>query len=253
MHYFKNFLQQKEGQNQWSSSLLDEYIMFLEKKSLSQNSKRRRIQSLRVFFDFLLEKGKIDFNPLKEVTYYKKILRLPQPPTFNEIKDFLKALEGQENVFKKRNITIFQAIYELGLQSKDFQFLLKDNLTSEYLLIDDKNFLRSIPISSSLYFNLSSLIKEDFKYLIYGSQGMKLIDEGLKERSIELIFKDISNKTGIIITPKSLRQACIIKWFKKGINKTTIASYLGVKNPEVLNTYETFIKEDYDEIDVILN
>ena len=56
-----------------------EYSRYLIKKYNSPNSIRRRVQALRIFFDFLIDKGEIDSNPIKKVVVAPKLIEAPKP------------------------------------------------------------------------------------------------------------------------------------------------------------------------------
>ncbi|MBP9681506.1 MAG: site-specific integrase, partial [Bacteriovorax sp.] len=46
----------------FDQALVTNYGQYLEKKYSSDNSRRRRVQALRIFFDFLLNKGLVSSN-----------------------------------------------------------------------------------------------------------------------------------------------------------------------------------------------
>lgn len=237
---FTDFLQQKGSKDQWlnfnqQSSL--EYLEFLEKRTSSLNSKRRKIQSIRSFFDFLIKKNIIHFNPLKELPSFKKVLYLPQPPVYSDICNFFTLIHQSNSLYKERNLLLFLFIYELGLQLKDFKDLTIQNLSKDYLTFFNKQYTRSIPIPSYLNVLIKKIVKQDFSYIFYTGNPYILYNEALTPRSIEVIFKQYSDTFNIKITPKSLRQACITKWIYEKKSPTTICSYLGLKDKNIIQNY----------------
>ena len=69
-----------------TSSEAQEYSRYLIKKYNSPNSIRRRVQALRIFFDYLIENGQIDHNPIKKVVVAPKLIEAPKPSSFKDIK-----------------------------------------------------------------------------------------------------------------------------------------------------------------------
>src|SRR5690606_25353167 len=60
--------------NQFTTAQVQEYAQFLNKKYDSSNSVRRRVQALRLFFDFLLTENIFNENPIKKMAVSPKIL-----------------------------------------------------------------------------------------------------------------------------------------------------------------------------------
>ena len=69
---------------------------FLEKKYSSINSRRRKLQTLRLFFDFLVENEAYPENPIKKIASAPKSLLPPAPTTYPEIFMAVDALKKQK-------------------------------------------------------------------------------------------------------------------------------------------------------------
>lgn len=244
-----------------TTSEAQEYSRFLIKKYSSPNSIRRRVQALRIFFDYLLETGAIDSNPIKKVVVAPKLIEAPKPVLFKDIKklhDFLitgiNQKNGLERLLYLRNKIIFDLIYSSGLKVSDLAILKMNNL-----LIDKKGKYRVLvshpkkdPFTVSLNKNFHSffekykeeLLKQkekdeiDFDNLFFNSNPYSILAGGISPRGIEILFKDLSKKIDAKITAKSLRQACIVKWILQDKNSSSIKEWMGVQPVYSLKSYQ---------------
>ena len=76
LNIFNQFLIQKGRKlslGEITHTEVEEYSYFLEKKYNSPNSIRRRVQALRIFFDYLISKEIFDKNPIKTIISKPKI------------------------------------------------------------------------------------------------------------------------------------------------------------------------------------
>src|SRR5690606_10671869 len=90
---FNTFLIQKQQHlrvRSFTTPQVQEYSQYLDQKYGSPNSVRRRVQALRLFFDFLLGQALFPENPLKKMAVSPKVLDAPAPTPF---KDVLKTYE----------------------------------------------------------------------------------------------------------------------------------------------------------------
>ena len=113
-----------------------QYGDFLQSKYTSDNSRRRRVQSLRIFFDFLVEENLFPNNPVKKLPTSPKFLDIPRPTPFEEIKAFwaLMIQEGHSSntmvrLLSKRNQMLFLFIYGAGLKVSDLSRLKSKHIT----------------------------------------------------------------------------------------------------------------------------
>src|SRR5690606_12179007 len=114
------------------------YSLFLTSKYGSPNSVRRRVQALRLFFDYLMAQNIFTENPLKKMAVSPKVLDNPTPTPFPEVmraytllKNRVKDNEGLTQLVHARNLVLFHLIYGAGLKVSDlaklhFSSILKD-------------------------------------------------------------------------------------------------------------------------------
>lgn len=259
---------------------VSEYANFLEKQYSSPNSIRRRIQALRIFFDFLIEHNIYDQNPVKKMPTHPKVVDLPRPAPFHKIIELQKHLQsqmestqGHEQLIYVRNIVLLCLIYDCGLKVSEIEKLSLAHILNKkddyrILIAPDKREPYTIPMNeySKIYIKKYSQLLSDqksyqnieFQNFLFNANPFKILSGGLSARGIEIIFKEFSKKLEINMTAKNIRQACIFKWLSKDIQQSRIKEWMGVQPQYSLKPYIQLLKEkpetytykdfDYDAI-----
>jgi site-specific recombinase XerD len=266
---FNGFLLQKQENlklRSFSSTQVQEYSTYLDQKYDSPNSVRRRVQALRIFFDFLLGQNLFPENPLKQMAVSPKVLDLPSPTNFAEVlktyqflKEKLKNAEGLGQILASRNVIIFHLIYGAGLKVSDisqlsFSSIMKDKNGFRVLVEHPKRDPYSIPLPVAFnqdfqFYKLNYLqfLKQEsleIDHLLFNSNPYKILSGGLSPRGTELFFEDLRKNLKTKITAKSLRQSCIFKWLNQNVNHATIKEWLGVTPSYSLELYVDELKKD---------
>ncbi len=275
LNCFNEFLANKQKNLKIKSFTLtqvNEYSHYLNEKYGSPNSIRRRVQALRLFFDFLILKGVFPENPLKKMAVSPKVLDVPRPTPFIQITKFYqhlqKDLKHAETPLAKcvasRNIILFHLIYGAGLKVSDlaslpFPSILKEKDGHRVLVQHPKRdpysiplpklFSRDFKVYKELYFEQMKTDSVEFDTLLFNSNPYRMISGALSPRGTELLFEDWRKKLKIEITAKSLRQSCIFKWINLKIPDTTIKEWLGVAPNYTLELYtDVLIKKPMDYV-----
>lgn len=266
---FNSFLINKQQHlkiKNFTSIQVQEYSNYLAQKYDSPNSVRRRVQALRLFFDFLMTQNIFQENPMKKMAVAPKVLDTPGPTPFSEVikvYEKLKKRERESEGFMKlvhsRNIIIFHLIYGAGLKVSDiaklrFGGILKDKSFFRVMVDHPKRDPYSIPLPAifnkdfQLYKNLlqEHLKTEDLEIeeLLFNANPYKILSGGISPRGTELFFEDLRKDLKSDITAKSLRQSCIFKWLNFNISHTTIKEWLGVTPSYSLELYLEELKKD---------
>jgi site-specific recombinase XerD len=246
----------------FDQNLVSQYGQYLEKKYTSDNSRRRRVQALRIFFDFLLQKNLVTSNPVRKLPTSPKFLDIPRPTPFIDVKTFWTYLVTESSVqdkiqelLSKRNQIIFLLIFGAGLKVSDLSGLkladitLNENNDEEprVLIRHPKRDAYTVPlplIFKKVFLNYLEILGEmkqksqiEFDNLLFYANPYRIISGGLSPRGIEIIFEDYRNKLVITLTPKSLRQACIFKWIQQERNVSLIKEWLGLAPSYDLKLY----------------
>ncbi len=276
---FNHFLIDKQQNlkiRAFTSTQVQEYSVYLDQKYHSSNSVRRRVQALRLFFDFLMMQDLFPENPLKKMAVSPKVLDNPEPTPLNEVikayqllKKRTEESDGLQELVGARNLVIFHLIYGAGLKVSDmaklnFDGILKDKGNFRVLVEHPKRDPYSIPLPTIfnqdfLFYKtkLQEYLKtEDLKIheLLFNANPYKILSGGLSPRGTELFFEDLRREFKTDITAKSLRQSCIFKWLNMNVPHTTIKEWLGVTPSYSLELYLEELKKDpigkvYKELD----
>ncbi len=251
------------------------YAQFINDTYASSNSRRRRVQALRLFFDYLIKQGIYTQNPIKKIQTSPKFLDIPRPASLVEIKKLWWHLEKirvereEKNekhmaLIIRRNQIIIQLIYGSGLKVSDIEKLSEDQISlsknnSRVMLLSGKKIPYSIPLPPQfrelfkeyqvLLAGQKNVSKVSFTKILFNANPYQILSGGISSRGLEIIFEEFRNKFQVNITPKSLRQACIFKWLTLKIKESTIKEWLGFAPSYSLKPYRDRLSENlFEEI-----
>jgi site-specific recombinase XerD len=246
----------------FDQTLVSHYGQFLEKKYTSDNSRRRRVQALRIFFDFLLGKGLVESNPVRKLPTSPKFLDIPRPTPFIDVKTLWTYLvleshnkDKIQELLSKRNQIIFLLIFGSGLKVSDLSTLKISDITlstdgtepARVKIYHPKRDSYTVPLPQvfeRVYADYLVILEEmkrksqiTFDNLLFYANPYRIISGGLSSRGIEIIFEDYRHELLITLTPKSLRQSCIFKWIQQEKNVSLIKEWLGLAPSYDLKLY----------------
>lgn len=243
----------------FNQDLVTNYGQYLEKKYSSDNSRRRRVQALRIFFDYLLGKGLVSSNPVRKLPTSPKFLDIPRPTPFIDVKTLwtflLEESSSQDKIqelLSKRNQILFLLIFGAGLKVSDLSELKMTDISfvdgeARVLIRHPKRDAYTVPLPKVFekvfaeYLVILDEMKQKsqitFDNLLFYANPYRIISGGLSPRGIEIIFEDYRNKLMITLTPKSLRQACIFKWIQQEVSGNLIKEWLGLAPSYDLKLY----------------
>lgn len=269
---FNNYLKANQDDlniGHFKTGHIEKYGHYLQNKYSSDNSRRRRVQALRKFFDFLVEKNLFDSNPVRAIPTSPKFLDIPRPAKFTHIKtawEYLLEESQSKNTLTsltaKRNIIIVALIYGGGLKVSDLTIITKkdifipDDIESDEprVLIHPRKrdpYTVKLPkVFSHIYQDYLKTLEEsqrasnlEFDKILFNANAYRIINGGLSPRGIEMVFKDLSQKLMIEFTPKSLRQSCIFKWLKQNKKDAVIKEWLGLSPSYNLKLYKDHLSK----------
>ncbi|AUN98645.1 hypothetical protein DOM21_07885 [Bacteriovorax stolpii] len=243
----------------FDQALVTNYGKYLENKYSSDNSRRRRVQALRIFFDFLLNKSLVSSNPVRKLPTSPKFLDIPRPTPFIDVKTLWTYLVEEshsqdkiQELLSKRNQILFLLIFGAGLKVSDLSELKMSDITisngearvlirhpkrDAYTVVLPKIFEKVFADYLAILDEMKAKSQITFDNLLFYANPYRIISGGLSPRGIEIIFEDYRNKLMITLTPKSLRQACIFKWIQQEKSVTLIKEWLGLAPSYDLKLY----------------
>ncbi|ATH08166.1 hypothetical protein BIY24_09460 [Halobacteriovorax marinus] len=260
---FNQYLIKNEGETDitnFGMPQVQHYGQYLEKKYSSDNSRRRRVQALRIFFDYLVEENLFESNPVRKLPTSPKFLDIPRPTPFIDVKTLWVSLleEATSNnemnaLIARRNQIVMLLIYGAGLKVSDLSKLKTSNIfleseTPRVLISHPKRdpYTIALPkiftqVFEEYILKLSDMkIKSsiNFDELLFNANPYRILSGSLSPRGLEVIFEEYRKKLQITLTPKSLRQACIFKWLHQEHDETSIKEWMGVAPTYSLKLYK---------------
>lgn len=248
---------------QLSSQKIKEYEHFLDKRYGSSNSKRRRIQTLRLYVDFLISKGIVASNIIREMIPQKKRVHQPRPyksehiiPYFDYLIEQLSSAKSNlEQLTHLRNLVIFSLVYDSALKVSHLETLKLGDLDIDsslkitlYPAKRDPYTVDINPNATALY---KTYIKKYIQYaqeknkelqqsdgLLFSANAHTILRSKVSARGLEMIFhKIIPPQIQERLTLKSLREACILRWCHQKIPDHDIKHSMGVQPQYDLKRY----------------
>lgn len=264
-HYLQKNQQSVDISN-FSIPQVQQYGDYLQGRYKSDNSRRRRVQALRIFFDYLVEKQIMNSNPVRKIPTSPKFLDIPRPTPFIDIKvlwEYLLESSQTKNlvnrVIAKRNQVSIILIYGAGLKVSDLAKLKTSSITlgsskstPPRVLIDHpKRDPYTIPLPSifnEVYKDYQEDLEElkkhsqiEFDEILFNANPYRILNGGLSPRGLEIIFEELRKKLMITLTPKSLRQACIFNWLQEGHQDSLVKEWMGVAPSYSLKLYKNHL------------
>lgn len=274
LNIFNQFLKSKGRElslNEITTPQIKEYSSFLNDKYNSPNSIRRRVQALRMYFDYLISQELIEENPIKKILVSPKVVDIPNPFPFHMVTKVIQHLisqrdslgfKGHSALLVQRNLLLIHLIYGAGLKVSDIERLHLSHIT----LTNNKYRVLVAPIKRDPYtvsldpgFNevyegylqlLNTQKNKDkiyFENLLFNANPFKILKGGLSARGIEVIFKELSKSFDHKLTAKNLRQSCIFKWLTKGTPESRIKEWMSVQPKYSLSPYKELLAENPNE------
>ncbi len=145
-------------------------------------------------------------------------------------------------------------IYEAGLKVSDLAGLTKNDIWPDHdgtriLVKPPKRDPYTIKAPRELFSLIRFFLHEKQRldpffepYLLYNANPFKILPGTLSPRGIELVFEDLRLclTPEVLFTPRTLRQACVLKWMKQGLSLSLIKEWLGVAPDYDMSLYLRF-------------
>lgn len=243
---FKKFLFEKGLPTEISTISKNEIRGFLESISLLKpKSIKRKIATIRAFFNFLEFEDQIAINPLRKMHIkIKEEHRLPTVMDLKEVSKILKSAyetRAKENssIYKKgevvRNIIIIELLFATGARVSELANLRLENIdiNSGVVIIKGKgNKERIIQICNRETLNILKTYALIYKDRILSSGGYFFINRfgnRLTDQSFRAIVKMLSIQAGIKknITPHVFRHSFATLLLEKDVDIKYIQTLLG--------------------------
>lgn len=238
-----------------SETILNSYVLSLEKEGLSPASVSRNIASIKAFLLYLIKNGRIHSDPSERIKPPKVVKKTP--PTIDTLL-IDKLLKQPDSGTNKgiRDKAMLELLYATGMKVSEIVNLkVSDiNLNGKYLTCGDKR-ERSIPFGKAAKNTLQAYlnIREDGfnKYncelLFLNTNGEQLSRQGFWK-----ILKSYANTVGIKdVNPNSIRHSFAAHLIENGADLVSVQEFLGHSD---ISTTQLYLPHSYKSSrDVYMN
>lgn len=238
-----------------SSQMLEDYVEDLRRQNFAPASVSRNIASIKAFFHFLADEGKIESDvsvPLKAPKLEKK---MPGIMTMDEVVRLLEQPQG--NAPKEvRDRAMLELLYATGIRVTELITLkLSDlNMPMNYIICRDRNKERVIPFGTAAREALArylsgareALVKDaSFDTLFVNCSGEPMSRQGFWK-----LIKSYTKKAGITadITPHTLRHSFAAHLVENGADLRSVQEMLGHSDISTTQIYANMSHKHLREV-----
>ncbi|NDD90503.1 hypothetical protein EBZ37_00220 [bacterium] len=223
---------------------LRKYAEYLRSQGFHDNTRRRRLLTVRRLFQYLKKRGKLNLDLGRKLPAPHKVEKVPRVIEVDELLEKVKRLP-QETHLQSRNRSLLWTMLETGALVSEIAALRLEQVVLESSCIEvlGKN-ARQIPISKDLRAALHQLgeLNRGSSFLFQGfNRHGPVGNTSITPRGIELLFKRHQADFGKI-TPRMVRHSVVVHWARRGETQRKIQEWLGLKTDYAFRAYAPLIK-----------
>lgn len=229
-----------------NETILNSYVLSLEKEGMTPNTVSRNIASIKAFILFLLKSGKINGDPSENLKPPKVIKKTPRIMDIELIDQLLKKPDIKTSK-GLRDKAMLELMYATGIKVSELTSLrLSDlNLSGRFLSCGEKR-ERVIPFGKSAKTALQNYLsiregtfnKNMSDIVFLNSYGDQLSRQGFWK-----ILKTYAREVGIIdITPSTLRHSFAAHLLENGADISCVQEFLGHSD---ISTTQLYLPHSY--------
>ena len=224
-----------------SETLLNSYILHLEKKGFSPSSVARNIASIKAFMLYLLKNGHISSDPSERIKAPKVDAKPPRTLNLDQINQLLDMpdLSTKKGI---RDKAMLEILYATGMKvSEIIGIKVSDiNLKSRFISCGSRR-ERNMPfgktckkaIEAYLEIRQDAFNKNNLDYLFLNFSGNKLTRQGFWK-----ILKEYSDKMGLEdISPNVIRHSFATHMIDNGADLESLQEFLGHSDLSITQNY----------------
>ncbi|MDQ0149177.1 tyrosine-type recombinase/integrase [Eubacterium multiforme] len=232
------------------SEVITDYIKNLLDEGKSERSINRIVISLRSFYGYLKNEGKIRDVP--KITYKssKSNKKLPQILTIEEVDRIIKSVD-KNGVKGIRDNALLELMYATGMKVSELISLDVEDVNLDLSFVkctDNKRYERLIPIGRSAGKALEEyiLIRGEVAESGVDTLFVNLNGKGLTRQGIWRIVKEYSHRAGIKkdVNLNTFRHSFAVHMLQNGANVRAVQKLLGNQVLTYMDTYYEIINSD---------
>lgn len=230
-----------------TATLLNAYVLSLERNGMAASTISRYIASMKAFFEYLVRNRKIEEDPAFQLKAPKVEKHMPGILSIQEMEHLLEQ-PSSGNPKGDRDKAMLELLYATGMRVSELVNLKVGdlNLTFGWIICRDGEKERMIPFGSKAGAALSEymeksrshfLKKESSDNLFLNCSGAPMSRQGFWK-----MLKGYAKKAGIEkdITPRMFRHSCAAHMASNGAGLQTIQGILGHMDLTATQIYAGF-------------
>lgn len=211
-----------------SSADVREWMVRLSEQGISNTSIRRKMQSLRAYFKFLVKRGIIKSSPAAAVPLPKTGKKLPEIASQSEIDQIISNIEDPlERI-------AMELLFGCGLRRSELLSLTDTDInphSKEMRIIGKGNKERMIPLSDELLLqirNWQSVRNEKYPHLPHPRKLMATRSGGMSATTLyHIIHKALAGSNASKKSPHTLRHSFATSLLNNGADINSVKELLG--------------------------
>lgn len=218
------------------------WLASLAREGVTPRSLRRKAQSIRAFFKYLLKQGVITSNPTADLTLPKLAKNLPDNIRIDEIESILRqeeeTIEGndRDDILEKeiRSHLIVEMLYSLGLRRAELIAISDPDISesaSEIKITGKRSKQRIVPVPAILMQHISRWRKiRDSIWNELESPRPLFVVKGKRITSSQVytvVKKALSSTSARRKSPHSLRHSFATAMLNEGADLNSVKEFLG--------------------------
>jgi integrase/recombinase XerD len=219
---------------------IEELSKYREKWTVSAGTARKKIERLRAFFKFCIERGFIEKNPAMLLKHPKSVSKPSIPFTEEEIEKIVAAVED----FPRENLRAFVLLLRYsGLRIQDAVRLTMDKIS------DGKLMLYTQKTGQAVWLPLPDIVVKELKGLghrpFWNGEGTIKTCVGNWQRTLERLFK----KAGVHGSAHKFRHTFSVNLLLHSVSIEDVAVLLGNSPRIVQKHYAPWVKVRQDRLE----
>ena len=220
--------------NEVSETVLNSYVLFLEREGKAAATVSRYIASFKGFFEYCQKKGIIATDPAEKLRPPKVEKKFPQILTVEETKRLMEApnLESEKGI---RDRAMLELIYATGIRVSELLALKMEdlNLSMEYIICHEKAKDRIIPFGNSAKSALEMYLKESRVGMLGDTEGGYLFvncsGNPMSRQGFWKLIKYYAEKASVEkeITPHTFRHSFAAHLLENGADVHSVQQMMG--------------------------
>lgn len=241
-----------------SATILNSYVLFLERSGMAASTISRYIASMKAFFEYLVREHRLADDPAYQLKAPKVEKKMPGILSVQEMEHLLEQ-PVLDNPKGYRDKAMLELLYATGMRVSELISLSVDdvNLRFGWIICRDGERERMIPFGAKagnalaqyLEKGRSSFLKTDNSGILFlNCSGSSMSRQGFWK-----VLKGYAQKAGIEkdITPRMFRHSCAAHMASNGAQLQTIQEILGHTDLTATQIYAGFqpgMKTEYSKV-----